>query len=140
MTPGYWQNKQRIRTRQGEVKTEYSGYSFSSKLEASVFQQLKLREAAGEIRNILVQQTVRVCGPTGHACDHKCKIDYIPDFSFQYVASGERGFCEAKGFETPHWKLKLRMWRHYGPGPLELWKGTWLRPVLVEVITPRESA
>lgn len=133
MTPGYWQTRQRTRTRQGEKRTEYDGYSFSSKLEASVYQQLKLRQKAGEFDEIKCQVTVRVCGVIGHECMTHGKIDYIVDF--ECIKIGDSPFyVEAKGFETPHWKLKKRLWMHNGPGRLEIYKGTWLRPVLIETV------
>lgn len=44
----------------------------------------------------------------------------IPDFSA--VEKGVLVFFEAKGFETEVWRLKRRLWKFYGPGPLEVWR------------------
>lgn len=111
--------------------------NFASKLEASVHQQLQLREKAGELRIIQTQEPVTICGKEGHGCSSKCRIQYLADFTCEFVANGERFHVEAKGMETDTWRLKRRLWFHYGPGVLEIWKGSWQRPVLAETIVPR---
>ena len=103
---------------------------FPSKLEASVYQMLLLREKAGEIKNIRRQHAVQfACGP-------RWKVD----FSFTDCATGETVYCEAKGAELETYRLKKRMYAGCpvleSAGKLEIWKGTYARPVLVEEIKP----
>jgi hypothetical protein len=109
----------------GAKKTSLDGYSFGSKLEASVYGILKLREAAGEIESIQVQDHVYLTA---------ARIAYVADFAFTVKATGARRWAEAKGVETPVWRLKRKLWKHFGPGYLEIWKGSHVRPVLVETI------
>lgn len=104
------------------------GYSFGSKLEASVYQVLKMRQKAGEILSIQ---------PQGHECMTSGKIEYIADFKCT-LPNGEFLWIEAKGFANEKWPLKKRLWRHWGPGVLEIWAGTHVRPVLIETIIPKE--
>jgi len=109
----------------GNVRTD----SFPSKLEASVFQVLCLREKAGEIRDVKRQPSVKLTP----------SITWKVDFSFTHSLTGETAYCEAKGKWTEAAGLKLRLWRDgFGPGPLEIWQGNWSRPVLVEVVVPRD--
>lgn len=117
-------------------KSESCGISFSSKLEAAVYTMLVSRKNAGEIKYIQVQDHVLICGPEGHDCDSKCKIEYIADFKCTRPDE-THFFVEAKGFANEIWPMKRRLYMHYGPAPLEIWKGTHKRPYLDEVITPK---
>jgi hypothetical protein len=100
---------------------------FPSKLEEAVYNMLLLRERTGEISDVKRQQVV-----TLQEGDKTTRINWKVDFSF---LRGEiRCYAEAKGIETSEYILKLKMWRKLRPAPLEIWKGTYLRPVLVERI------
>lgn len=109
-------------------KTEFYGYSFDSQLEAALYGHLKLLAAADEIRNIQIKPNVRLT---------QADILMIPDFK----AFDRRRLCEvyyeAKGFETPEWRLKRRLWTVYGPGPLQVFKGTYRKIFIAEEIIPR---
>ena len=78
-------------------RVSHAGYSFASKLEAAVFDILKLRECAGEIKDIQCQAHVKLT---------KAKIVYIPDFKFTDVKSGEEYYAEAKDSKRPTTALK----------------------------------
>lgn len=107
------------------------GHSHRSKLESSVCQIIQLREKAGELKLLQVEDHV-------HLTD--AAILYIPDFKVQDIASGEVFWIEAKGFADQKWPLKKKLWKFYGPGNLEIWKGDYRRPVLDEVVTPRPNS
>lgn len=110
------------------VKTERDGYSFPSKLEANVYDILKIREKSDELKIVRTQATVRLSD---------AKIIYMPDFECVNSETGEIFFVEAKGVETDVWLLKLRLYRVYGPAPLEIWiadkrtKNVFLREIVV---------
>lgn len=108
-------------------KVDLDGRSFGSKLEAAVYGILKLFERAGEIRDIECQVQVELSA---------AKIVYKPDFRFLDVNSGRTEYAEAKGFETPEWRLKRRLWKAYGPGPLHVYMGSYANPKLTETIIP----
>jgi len=112
-----------------------AGHQHRSKLESSVCDQYSLRIASGELSGVDCEVRVRICGPEGHDCRHTDKIDYIADFRCTRE-DGSVFFGEAKGYPTPLWALKLRLWRHYGPAELELWEGSHVRPVLKETVFP----
>lgn len=115
----------------GSKKVDHAGYSFASKLEAALFDLLKLRERAGEIAEIQVQDTIRLT---------KAEIIYKPDFRFVVVATGLPEWAEAKGLETPEWRIKRRLWLAYGPGPLHVYKGAYNRIKHSETLVPKEAA
>lgn len=102
---------------------------FSSGLENAVYCLLKQRERDGEISEIECQSTVVFIEGS-----RKEKIAWRVDFSFLNLSTGKRDYCEAKGMETDLYKIKLKLWRYFKPGRLEIWKGSASRPYLDEVI------
>lgn len=108
----------------GAQKCEVAGQSFASKLEAAVFQILKLLEKACEL-------TVLQC--QDHIYLTEARILYIPDFKCQ-APDGMIFWVEAKGFVTPEWRLKRRLWEFYGPGDLWVYEGSYLRPSRIEIV------
>jgi hypothetical protein len=112
----------------GAKRTERAGYSFASKLEAAVFDMLKLQEKAGEISSLQCQVQVRLTD---------AGIIYKPDFKFFDERLRCDVYAEAKGYETAEWRIKLRLWRSYGPGLLRIYKGSAARITLADEIVPR---
>lgn len=111
----------------GNQKVNLQGYSVASKLEAAVLSMLLLRVRAGEITNLKTQSSVYLT---------RARILYKPDF--EYEENGKLFYAEAKGkFETPEWRLKRRLYIHYGPAPLIVYKGTYKRFWLEETIIPK---
>jgi plasmid maintenance system killer protein len=109
----------------GAVRTN----GFASKLESSVYQHLKILEAAKEIKDIKCQQHIRLT---------RASITYIADFSAINVIDDSLIFYEAKGaFETDVWRLKLKLYRTYGPGPLHIYSGTHSKIFLKEIVIPK---
>lgn len=105
-------------------KVNLDGYSFASKLEAAVYGMLKIREIQSQIKILQVQ-----C----HIYLTDARILYIADFKCEGPDKVEF-YVEAKGFETDVWRIKRRLWKHYGPGKLEIWGGTHKRPFLKETL------
>lgn len=109
----------------GAKKVEHhAGYSFGSKLEAAVYNILYLLQKAGEIKEIQVQDSVYLTD---------AEILYKPDFRVT-CPDGFVYWVEAKGFETPEWRIKRRLWMKYGPGELQIWMGSASKPYLKEKI------
>lgn len=108
-------------------RVNYEGHSFASQLEAAVYNLLLLREKAGEVKEIQHQDHVYLT---------KARICYIPDFKFIDLKTNEESWAEAKGFETSDWKIKKKLWKFYGPGKLEIYKGSSKKITLSEVIIP----
>ena len=114
---------------QGQKYGNTRSDGFSSKLESAVHQILLLLERAGEITDIKQQVCVELI----------CGIRWKVDFSYTCVASGEQIWAEAKGLETDRYRICKKLWEGgFGPGPLEIWKGNWRKPIMVETIIPKE--
>lgn len=104
------------------------GHSHRSKLEGSVCQILQLRAKAGEIEILQVEDHIHLSA---------ARIGYVADFKCKYVKTGEEFWVEAKGFANDRWPMKKKLYKFYGPGPLEIWVGSHLNPRLDEVIIPK---
>ena len=76
------------------------GIRFDSKAEAEFYQMVK-----GKIQEL--QPKVYLT---------RARILYKPDFLMN-----DRTYIDVKGVETPVFRLKKRLWKLYGPGPLEIW-------------------
>lgn len=115
----------------GAKKIEYDSHSFQSKFEAALYKWLKLRELNGEIRDIKCQETTYLTD---------ARIMYKPDFSYVNCKTGKKIYAESKGFETSDWRIKRRLWKHYGEGPLEIYKGSASNFKLHETLTPGDKS
>lgn len=102
--------------------------NFASKLEAAVFSQLQILERGGKIKDIQCQKQIYLSA---------AKIIYKPDFQVTNLETNEIEYHEAKGVETSDWKIKLKLYRVYGPAPLHIWKGSYARPYLFETVIPK---
>lgn len=117
---------QNRKSKLGNTRVRLDGYSFASKLEASVYLRLKISLTAGKLKILEHQPRVHLT---------EARILYIPDFKCLDLQTNEIFFVEAKGFETPDWKIKKRLWEKYGPASLHIWRGTYSRPFLERVLT-----
>ena len=79
------------------VRTGLDGINFDSKKEARYYQELKMRQAGGEIVFFLRQVPLHLPGKT------KLVIDFV-----QFHADGTVHFVDVKGFATAQYKLKKR--------------------------------
>lgn len=100
--------------------------NFASKLEKAVYDILENNQYLGYISDLKCQAEVRLTD---------ANILYKPDFSF--IKNKKQWYAEAKGFKTPSWAIKKRLWAHYGPGPLEIYEGSYKYPKLVETVIPK---
>jgi len=111
-------------------KVSHDGRSFASKLEAAVYNLLKLREKAGEIEILQAQSHVYLT---------KSRIHYIPDFKIFDKELNETIWVEAKGVETATWRIKKKLWEFYGPGRLEIYRGKYTKVIRDDVVHNRSS-
>lgn len=104
------------------------GHWHRSKLESSVCAMLHLRSKAREL-------VVEAC--EDYVYLSKARILYVADFRCRMLLSNQLVWFEAKGIESDRWPTIKKLWKHYGPGELQIWKGTHLRPALAETIVPK---
>lgn len=120
-----WNNKY------GNVKVEHAGRSFASKGESRLYDELVSMERAGVIKDIKQQDSVYLTD---------ARILYKPDYRYLNTTTNALEWAEYKGFETPEWRIKRRLWRYYGPGPLHVYiAGRGGAVELKESIVPGEK-
>ena len=98
---------------------------FSSKLENAVYQILKMQELAGEIKDLRCQHSTKLTD---------AEIPYRVDFSYTDPKTNKTVYVEAKGAQTPSWRIKRKLWTKYGHGTLIIYKGTYKKPYIDEII------
>ena len=86
----------------GAKKIEYNGRLYHSKKEAEKAMELNLLQKAGKIKKIIPQYKVDLTIYGIHICN------YYPDFYVEW-ANGDVEIIEIKGFVTPDWKLKWKL-------------------------------
>ncbi len=112
----------------GNKKVEHAGRTFDSRLEKALYDDLLLQQAAGILRDIKAQDCVYLTA---------ARILYKADYSAFHIAEGITKWHEAKGFKTPVWGIKRRLWKFYGPGPLLVYEGSARNFRLTETIVPK---
>ena len=88
---------QRFRHKFNAKPTELDGIKFASKKEAKYYQDLKLRQAAGEVLFFLRQVPFHLPG----------NIRYVCDFA-EFLTDGQVRFVDVKGYKTDMYKLKVK--------------------------------
>jgi len=109
----------------GAKKVTIDGHKFPSKLEAAVYVMLKRKFNDGLLLGIELQDKVYLTD---------AKILFKPDFKVTAL-DGSVHWVEAKGLEMPVYAIKKRLWKHYGPGDLHIYKGSYVNPKLVETVS-----
>ena len=83
------------------------GVVFDSKREMEVYSEFKVLKRCGEILDLELQPRVLLIPKPN-------KIEYIPDFRVVWK-NGNEEWIDVKGMETPEFKLKAKMFRHFYP-------------------------
>lgn len=85
------------------IPTEVEGIRFASRLEARRYQELRLMERAGEIRDLELQPRypLRVNG--------RLICTYVADFKYWDMRDGRRVVEDAKGVRTSTYKIKAKL-------------------------------
>lgn len=84
------------------------GYTYDSKFEASVSNQIEWRKKAGEIKDWERQYGVDLFEPCPHCGEWIHKARWKVDFRIHHL-DGSFELVEAKGFETKDFKEKEKM-------------------------------
>lgn len=84
-------------------KKEVDGFLFDSRKEAKRYLELKNAQAAGEIRNLRLQQPVE-CVVNGHLV-----TTWVADFTYMDAATGASIFEDCKGMRLPIYILKRKL-------------------------------
>jgi hypothetical protein len=121
---GFWTKSGKYRNK----KVQLGDLKFDSILEADVYLKLNALLHMGEIKSIECQPKVKLSG---------AQILFKPDFKC-VSDKDEVFFVEAKGYETAMYRLKRRLWEHYGPAALQIYVRGPRGLVLKETIWPKK--
>jgi predicted nuclease of restriction endonuclease-like RecB superfamily len=106
------------------IRTVIDGIKFDSKAEAEYYLYLLQEKKLGLINEIEFHPKVYLT---------KSKILYVSDF---LVTEGDKKYyIDVKGMQTPVFRLKLKLWKHYGAGELRLVKKSGKSFVEIDRIT-----
>ena len=90
--------------------------------------ELQLLERAKEIKILKNQPNVFLT---------EARIRVIPDWLIYRVRSNEEIYIDFKGYDGQSWLRNRKLWKFYGPRPMEVWRRNGNRFVLSETIIPR---
>lgn len=93
----------------GNTKVTIDGNTFDSRAEAEYYGMLKTMNKAGKLTLIELQPKIYLTD---------ARILYKPDFLVEM--EGKKFYIDVKGFSTPVFKIKARLWKHYGPCALKI--------------------
>jgi hypothetical protein len=118
-----------MKSKYGARKTNHAGHSFASRGEAGLYDYIRALEQSREAKLKQVQPQVYLSD---------ARILYKPDFLIEDLKLGQDVWLEFKGFETPEWRIKRRLWMFYGPGLLRVFKGYGRGLSLMEELRGKE--
>lgn len=97
-----------MRSKFNAKKTTVDGIVFDSKREARRYQELKLMERAGKIRDLQRQVRVELVPPFNCDGKHFRGIYYVMDFTYT-CSEGAEIWEDVKGMKTPVYLLKRKL-------------------------------
>jgi hypothetical protein len=95
----YWQKRG---NKYGAKTSTYNGHTYHSILEANYAAELDIRVKAGELERWERQVRIPLIVNGQKVCDYT--IDFV-----EYDKKGNVMYTEIKGFETPEWRLKWKL-------------------------------
>ena len=96
-------------TKYHAVPTVVDGIRFSSKAEARYYAELRMREKAGEIKNLELQPKFALMVPEYGSGYDVTVGHYIADFRYREGPRGVLRIVDVKGVKTPVYRLKKKM-------------------------------
>lgn len=122
---GFQSPNDKIRVKVSKMKNirkEAFGVTFASGLEAKAYTVLRLWQMSGAIRDLELQPPFTLQEKFRHEGKAVRPIKYLADFKFFDVVAGKTRYVDAKGVETPMFKLKRKMMRAQFPDvDIEIW-------------------
>lgn len=127
ITAAEYREMSKKKAKYGQTRVVNPRGSFPSKLEAAVFELLRLRVMAGELDMLTRYDKVHF---------PQALTSWTIDFWAYDTKTGKPVWIESKGFGCARWNHFLKCYRKYGPGPLLIYSGSHKSPYLVNTIYP----
>lgn len=106
--------KKKKKPKYGNIITTIDGIKFHSKLEASYYQELKIKKAAGIVKDFSLQPKFLLQPPFNHEGMAIEGITYVGDFLITHN-DGSLEVVDTKGAETDVFRIKKKMFHYYHP-------------------------
>ena len=90
-------------------KTVVDGITFDSKKEARRYQELKLLEMAGAIKDLVLQPRFLLQDKFKYKGKTERKIEYVADFKYLDTKTGRVVVEDTKGYRPDVYKLKRKL-------------------------------
>jgi len=97
------------RSKYGNRPTTVDGHAFASKAEARRYRELRLLEAAGEIRDLVLQPRFELQAGFEYRGRRVLPITYVADFQYWDRRTGERVIEDVKGHRTEAYRIKAKL-------------------------------
>lgn len=94
------------------TKTVIDGITFDSKREAKRYQELKLLERTGAIKDLQRQVRYELIPAFDAGGKHYRPTSYVADFVYTDTATGEGIVEDCKGYRTDVYRLKSKMFAY----------------------------
>lgn len=96
-------------------KTVVDGITFDSKKEARRYQELKLLERAGAIKDLVLQPRFLLQDKFKHKGKTERKIEYVADFKYLDIKTGRVVVEDTKGYKPDVYNIKRKLFlKKYG--------------------------
>lgn len=103
----------RRRNKYGARRTVKDGIAFDSGKEATMYQELKLLQAAGEIKDLKLQPEFVLQAKFKDAKGKNVReVKYIADFSFYDRKQKRPRVIDCKGYETQVYRIKKKVFNY----------------------------
>jgi hypothetical protein len=106
--------KKKKKPKYGNIITTVDGIKFQSRFEARYYKELKIRKAAGEIKDFSLQPKFMLQPQFTHEGKAIAPITYVGDFLITHN-DGSIEVVDTKGKETDVFKIKKKMFHYYHP-------------------------
>ena len=111
----YKQLQQKGNSKYKNKKATIDGIEFDSKKESRYYQQLKLMEKQGLIKDIKLQTRFEIQPKYKKNNKTIRAINYIADFTYFDVNKGKTIIVDTKGYRTEVYKLKKKIFEYIYP-------------------------
>lgn len=104
-----------VYSKYGNRKVIVDDVIFDSVKEANRYQELKLMERAGAIKDLELQPRFELVPKFSHEGETFRKVEYVADFRYYDVGLDREVVEDVKGYKTEVYKIKKKMLLHKFP-------------------------
>lgn len=102
-----------MKSKYNAKKVVVDGIKFDSKKESARYNELKLLERCGDIRNLELQPRFELLPAFSYGDEKFRKMEYVADF--RYTRDGKTFVEDVKGYKTKEYMLKKKLFLYkYG--------------------------